>query len=1262
MASPGVLLKNIFFSDLPGESPLRWRKKTSYKRLTNICIIIVNYVLGAQILIGQLLRQAVSHSLNKKDICKIIERLRDTVSNNCVSGISHEIVNNEQDIELGANSTVFLHRRNLNQKERLDMVKCENHLSGILGVDPKKLDQEYTEIDSPVEQARNETQESNWDPFDLYGAKWMDGSSITRTNQQLSNCEFPPLTSGETTVKKGKNYFELNIQNIPCKKCEQGSEFLYRTIRDLDGCDVICFSEMYIKDECLSEVKGYKVLKRDVPVHCALVLVKNKHAEQVKMIDSGLPTCFIEISLKTGNRKSDKITIINGYRSPAFGPFFTEKFCNKSTFEMALKDILQTRQNCLVVGDLNLKFTNKLDRFRPGETMYSNILKNSSFIDLIDGRSTHRTTFGTFTCTDVCLANTAVKRVGIDEDFSLEYLDHATITVELSHTYDQKRYERVESRSKIYKFETDDKTETHLFKKLQMVGEQFKLNEGEFGTKVGALKTYDGLKDTLEAVCPVRRRLIKTGDSAIPLPRLYHEKKLEMKILWKNGQCHNESYKILRKECRTIRTKALRKGRENRIAQRLLKLKGNWAVLDNLLPHRDEIPVHLCANVQSIHFQKLSYDYIEKTMNRPIKDLEQWLSETNDNRSVFDFELPLVLGSKICHLDIMFHLSSARGSKFALGRDGMCREFLKNLPDNLLILVSMMVTVSLRSGEYIEDWREMRSFAVFKKKNRNEVENYRPIHISQAVSACVEKMAILQASKWCEESSFFNYDQWGFRPNRTIGGMVNHARRLLLEGDPRRKLAIILNDISNAFGSSDDGVILMAFSAFFGLRPLRWWRSFLAQTEAQFSSNGESGTKFKTSPRGYPQGSTASPGSFLMLMRNCHQFTGAGHVLSFADDTTFCTYSKTDEELRENLQNFLDFFENFCFSLNIRVNPGKTQMCPLQTEGTIVGDIEVKVCGERIERVKEFNLLGISQDHKLNFKPQFEKVLRSLKYKGHQVVRNLDRISYKFTKILIQSYLHSTIGHGLAYMPLPDRNMCGRLNAQINKCLRKKFSLRSEKNDPTVVARLKQWKILGRCGLPSVENLSRIARLTELNKIAREGVPTKDFETLVSCFESGRENRRNKGIPVLTNQPETIRNCRRKLSDCQPYNAINLLRKLPSSLARHFGTKVFDSLIKNFFTNCCQHSERSAYVCRNCGLDSQIIECRDITETEAKQLYDNGKKLSRWVKKGEKNITQIFVDQTADFYIRHRTSLIEKSEVLGHKFLCHARETNFWHN
>ena len=287
-------------------------------------------------------------------------------------------------------------------------------------------------------------------------------------------------------------------------------------------------------------------------------------------------------------------------------------------------------------------------------------------------------------------------------------------------------------------------------------------------------------------------------------------------------------------------------------------------------------------------------------MNRPIKDYEKWVEETNEDRSIFDFELPLKLNSKVTHLDINYHLTQDRGSKFAVGRDGMSREFLRHLPVNLLQLVSIMVTVSLRTGSYIEEWRQMRSFAVHKKKCRKNVENYRPIHISNAVAGLVEKMAILQATKWCEESGFFDYEQWGFRSGRSIGAMVNHTKHKILESNPRNLLAYLLNDISNAFGSSDDGIIIKAFAAFFGLKPLRWWRSFLIQTEALFQCHGKNGTIFRTSPRGYPQGSNASPGSFLMLMRGLHKnFSGSGHLYTFADDTTFCTWGETKIEIQK---------------------------------------------------------------------------------------------------------------------------------------------------------------------------------------------------------------------------------------------------------------------------------------------------------------------------------------------------------------------------
>ena len=491
---------------------------------------------------------------------------------------------------------------------------------------------------------------------------------------------------------------------------------------------------------------------------------------------------------------------------------------------------------------------------------------------------------------------------------------------------------------------------------------------------------------------------------------------------------------------------------------------------------------------------------------------------------------------------------------------------------------------------------------------------------------------------------------------------MNHTKHKILELGSENLLAYLLNDISNAFGSSDDGIIIKAFATFFGLKPIRWWRSFLIQTEALFQCHGKSGKIFKTSPRGYPQGSNASPGSFLMLMRGLHDsFKGSGHLYTFADDTTFCTWGETKLEIQKNLQDFLNFFEKFCEAINIKVNAAKTQLCPLQLDQRNNSDLKVKLCNEKIQEVDKFNLLGLNINNKLNFKPHFKIIVDRLKKKTYQVIKNIDKCSYQFAKILIQAYMQSTASHGLAYLPKPDRATCTRINAQINKPIRNKFATSEERKDRKKCRKIKQWKILSRVGLSSFENTARVAKLTELNKIARTGLPVTDFSRLVKCFEDLGETRRNRGIPVLTSRPRVLNGLREKIHECQPYDAVKLLNQLPFRIKSLFGTKEFDHVVKDFFHTICQHTESSDYRCDNCGLKSVIFDGSQIKDIDCKQLYLNGLKHKRWTKTKYGKLEKFFTENSENRIIQNnRHKLIQQSLKASHRFIYFVRCKNFW--
>ena len=435
----------------------------------------------------------------------------------------------------------------------------------------------------------------------------------------------------------------------------------------------------------------------------------------------------------------------------------------------------------------------------------------------------------------------------------------------------------------------------------------------------------------------------------------------------------------------------------------------------------------------------------------------------------------------------------------------------------------------------------------------------------------------------------------------------------------------------------------------------------MTQTSVQVDCNGHKSVLFKTAPRGYPQGSVASPGSFLILMRKAHNNQFERTTYSFADDTTFTGCADSCNQLQENLQRWTDDFEAFCNDMNIKLNGKKTQLCHLNVGFDSKHDrpVEIVIQGETIESVTKFNLLGCILNEKLNFKDHWLNCHKKMKQKGGEIARVCRNFSLKFNRDLVTSFLHGVTGHCIEYTTLPDKNDSSKLNARVNEILRIRFTTAEERQDRITQRRVKQHLLLGRANLLSIENQSRLRRLSRLNKIAMTGLPAKEFAKLISCFETQKENRTNKGIPLLTYKPRCNENKNPRILECQPFDSIRELNKLPLQIKMKFGTIEFERCLKNMFYGLCQHTERNNFLCSQCGVATGTFRSDIVQSDDLKKMLHGGNQIEKWA--GDQNRMKPET-VTTDPANLEKTRRKLNGAIMNHphKFLALCRRVGFW--
>ena len=100
---------------------------------------------------------------------------------------------------------------------------------------------------------------------------------------------------------------------------------------------------------------------------------------------------------------------------------------------------------------------------------------------------------------------------------------------------------------------------------------------------------------------------------------------------------------------------------------------------------------------------------------------------------------------------------------------------------------------------------------MYKKGDKDNVQNYRSISVTPAICLLVERIAAHQMKSYWEDTGILYDDQYGFRTGRSPGQLINRLWIYFYE-DPNKVAAIVLNDFSTAFVSPEPAFIIYHLS------------------------------------------------------------------------------------------------------------------------------------------------------------------------------------------------------------------------------------------------------------------------------------------------------------------------------------------------------------------------------------------------------------------------------------------------------------------
>ena len=380
---------------------------------------------------------------------------------------------------------------------------------------------------------------------------------------------------------------------------------------------------------------------------------------------------------------------------------------------------------------------------------------------------------------------------------------------------------------------------------------------------------------------------------------------------------------------------------------------------------------------------------------------------------------------------VLKQLKTLNSSK-SCGPDQCHPYFLKECAEEIYIPLTEIFRKSLRSGEVPEDWRRANITCIFKKGNKQDPGNYRPVSLTSVICKLLESNIREEIMNHLSKHNLLSDSQFGFRKNRsTILQLLTVMEDWTEALDNNLQVDTVYMDFRKAFDSVPHKRLIKKLAGY-GIDGtlLTWLKNFLNERKQRVVINGKA-SKWNDVLSGIPQGSILGPVLFILYINDLPGVVGSVCQL-FADDCKLYRNIKSEADLRElqeDIDRLCQWSKDWLLGFNIK-------KCKLVSYGNIHFETEYKLT----DSDNNSHTLS-SDDSECDLGILFK---RNLKFDEHinNVVNKVNRISglikRKFTHMdkslfltLYKSLLRSHLDYGnLIYYPTTKKNKQVLENAQ----------------------------------------------------------------------------------------------------------------------------------------------------------------------------------------------------------------------------------------
>lgn len=365
-------------------------------------------------------------------------------------------------------------------------------------------------------------------------------------------------------------------------------------------------------------------------------------------------------------------------------------------------------------------------------------------------------------------------------------------------------------------------------------------------------------------------------------------------------------------------------------------------------------------------------------------------------------------------------------NKYSAGFDEIPMPVIKEAKIYLIHPLAHIINSSFVSGIFPNKLKISKIVTLFKKGDKTNPINYRPLSILPAISKIYERVMYLQIVNFLNTNNLFDDEQHGFR----VGKSVTTAGIEFIEGiveaiDKGECATGIFMDISKAFDSvSHDLLITILKNLGVDGVSLKWFKSYISDrhqfVELKFINDLNQISCTKSSLQrvkyGVPQGSILGPVLFLCYIKGLPSVLigNQSKLCLYADDANLIVTGKTLKEVESSAIQDLKLIDTYFNNKQLLLNLAKTNCINFHTvQNRNKPKSFITIDSSLVSQVNEISFLGLHLDENLSWNKHVFNLLNKIST-GLFALKIMSKFcSIDILKTIYFAHIHSHIAFGV---------------------------------------------------------------------------------------------------------------------------------------------------------------------------------------------------------------------------------------------------------